>query len=97
MSRHDWSLLLTIVRLLVLGGRNVADGLEQPAIVEPVDPFERRVLHVVPEQPLRGVRVDVGDGEEALVAGPAAAGDESVDVRVWTWLELFMVFDVGKQ
>ena len=27
-----------------LGGRYVADGLEQPTIVEPVDPFEGGIL-----------------------------------------------------
>ena len=31
---------LGIVARLGFGGRNVADGLEQAAMVEPVDPFE---------------------------------------------------------
>jgi hypothetical protein len=38
---------LTIVLLLELCRRDVADGLEQAAMVEPVDPFERRELDVV--------------------------------------------------
>src|SRR5438128_11423013 len=32
------------VRHLELGRRHVADRLEQPTMVEPVDPFERRVF-----------------------------------------------------
>src|SRR5207253_9542218 len=32
---------------LVFGWRDVADRLEQPAVVEPVDPFERGVFHRV--------------------------------------------------
>ena len=31
---------LDIVARLGFGGRDIADGLEEPAIVEPVDPFE---------------------------------------------------------
>ena len=38
--------LLLMIRLLELGGRHVADRLEEATGVEPVDPFERRELHV---------------------------------------------------
>jgi hypothetical protein len=37
--RHD--LKLGIVGSFRLGGRNVADGLEQAPVVEPIDPFKR--------------------------------------------------------
>ena len=36
--------LLPVVGILELGGRYVADRLEEPAMVEPVDPLERREL-----------------------------------------------------
>ena len=40
-SRHHSELIdLGIVVRLCFGGWNVADGLEQAAVVEPVDPFE---------------------------------------------------------
>lgn len=40
-SRHHGELIdLGIVVCLCFGGWNVADGFEQAAIVEPVDPFE---------------------------------------------------------
>ncbi len=38
--------------------------------------------HLVPEQPLCDARIHVGDREEALVARPAAAGHESMDMRM---------------
>ena len=40
--RHD--LKLGVVGGFRLGGRDVADGLEQTPVVEPVDPFERGEL-----------------------------------------------------
>ena len=33
-----------IIMLLGFGGRDVADGFEQAAMVEPVDPFEGRIF-----------------------------------------------------
>ena len=37
---HGGRLELGVVARFGLGGRDVADGLEQAAVVEPVDPFE---------------------------------------------------------
>ena len=42
--RHGGLLRHGIVAFLGFGRRNVADGLEQPAIVEPVHPLQRREL-----------------------------------------------------
>ena len=41
---HGWLIQHGVVALLGFGRRDVADGLQQPAIVEPVDPFERGEL-----------------------------------------------------
>jgi hypothetical protein len=46
-----------IVVLLGLGRRDVADGLQQPAIVEPIDPFQRCELDGV-ERPPRPTPMD---------------------------------------
>ena len=44
-SRRHLALLgLRMVAQFGFGGRNVADRLQQPAMGEPVDPFERREL-----------------------------------------------------
>ena len=37
-----------VVAFLGFGWRDVADGLEQAAVIEPVDPFERRVFDGLP-------------------------------------------------
>ena len=37
---HGWCLQHSVVALLGFGRRDVADGLQGPAIVEPVDPFQ---------------------------------------------------------
>jgi hypothetical protein len=39
--RHGWLVQRGVAVLLGLGRRDVADGLQQLAIVEPVDPFQR--------------------------------------------------------
>jgi hypothetical protein len=39
-----WVIQHGVVALLGFGRRDVADGFQQPAIVEPVDPFERGEL-----------------------------------------------------
>jgi len=41
---HGWFFQHGVVALFGFGGRDVADGLQQPAIIEPVDPFARREL-----------------------------------------------------
>ena len=70
------TLLTSIPRLLVLRWRHVADGLEQPAVVEPVDPFERRVLDAVDVPPRASAANDL-----SLVQTVARLG-ERVVVRV---------------
>ena len=40
-----------IVELLELDWRDIADGREQPAVVEPIDPFEGLELHVLEVAP----------------------------------------------
>lgn len=42
---HGPTLDLCIVERLGFGGRNVADGLEQTPVVEPVHPFKGSELH----------------------------------------------------
>jgi hypothetical protein len=41
---HGWLSQHSVVALLGFSRRDVADGLQQPAIVEPVHPFQRREL-----------------------------------------------------
>ncbi len=40
-----------VVHVLELGPRDVADRLEKPSIVEPVDPLERREFNLLDEEP----------------------------------------------
>ena len=56
-SRHGLSLVESITVPFALGQRHVADRLEQPPVVEPIDPFQRRVLHGIEGSP-RTARVD---------------------------------------
>src|SRR5258705_10633934 len=46
-----------IVRCLEFSRRYIADWLQQPTVIEPVDPFERRVFHCL-EVPPRTVPVN---------------------------------------
>ena len=39
---HGWLVQRGVVVLLGLGRRDVADGLQQPAILVPIDPFQGR-------------------------------------------------------
>jgi len=49
--RHSWLVQRGVVVLLGLSRRDVADGLQQPAIVEPIDSFQRRELDGVERPP----------------------------------------------
>ena len=40
-----------IIALLGFGGRDVANGFEQPPVVEPVDPFEGRIFDGLERSP----------------------------------------------
>ena len=42
---HGWLLQHGVVAFLSFGRRDVADGLEEPPVVEPVYPFQGRELH----------------------------------------------------
>jgi len=84
-GRHGLSLVESMTVPFVLGRRHVADRLEQPPIVELVNPFQRRVLHGV-EGPPRPPSVDHLGLEESddglgqrVVVGVADAADRSVD------------------
>jgi hypothetical protein len=59
-GRDGRLLLLAIVRHLQLRRRHVADRLEQPAMIEPVDPFERRVFDRIEVPPGAAVTDDLG-------------------------------------
>ena len=74
MLRHG------IVAFLGFGRRDVADGLEQPAIVEPVHPLQRRELDSLERPPwptpvddLGLVETIDGFGESIVIAVPDAA------------------------
>ena len=44
LCRHGRSFQHGVVALLGFGRRDVADGLQEPAVVEPIHPFQRREL-----------------------------------------------------
>ncbi len=69
-----------MVGRLELRRRNVADGLEQPPVVEPVHPLERGVLDVIDTVPRTGTtdhlgleEADDGLGERVVIGVPAGA------------------------
>jgi len=74
----------TIVHVFQFRRGDVTDGLEEPAVIEPVDPFERRVFHVVQVSPRSFlsdefglVEADDGLGESIVIAvAPGADGGD---------------------
>ena len=78
---HRLSLVGSMTFPFVLGRRYVADRFEQPPIVEPVNSFERRVLHCIVSPPRPASvdhlgRVEPDDGlGEGVVVGVAQAAD----------------------
>jgi len=50
----------TVVVSFVFGWWDVSDGLQDPVVVEPVDPFQRGVLDVVEAPPLSPPSDDFG-------------------------------------
>lgn len=44
VRRHGGLLHHGVVAFLGFSGRDIADGLEKPSVVEPVDPFEGGVI-----------------------------------------------------
>jgi hypothetical protein len=79
---------LPIVRLLELGRRNVADRLEQAAMVEPVDPLQDRVLDRLDALPGTTAADDLGLEQtddrlgERVVVGVAAAASRWADAAL---------------
>src|SRR5262245_47276691 len=59
-DRDGRLVLLTIIHQFKLRWRNVANRFEQPAVVEPIDPFERRVLDIVEISPRATAVNDLG-------------------------------------
>src|SRR4051794_1034935 len=57
---HGWFFQHGIVAFLGFCWRDVADGLQQPAIVEPVDPFQRRELDGLEVAPWSASMDDLG-------------------------------------
>ena len=74
-----------IVAFLGFGWRDVADGLQQPAIVEPVDPFQRCELDGLERAPWSTSVDDLGLVEtvdrfgEGIVVTVADATDRGLD------------------
>src|SRR5690606_26907017 len=70
------------------GRRDVADGLQQPAMVEPVDPGERRELDRLEAPPWPAPMDDLGLVEavdrfgESVVIAVADAADRRLDARL---------------
>lgn len=79
---------LAIMRRFQLRRRNIADGLQEPAVIEPIDPFERGVfdfIDMAPRSPmtdhLRFVQ-PVDRLRQGVVIGIANAADECFDARL---------------
>jgi hypothetical protein len=77
---HGGLLRHGIVAFLGFGRRDVADGLQQPASIEPAHPFQRRELDTLERPPWPAAVDDVGLletvdglGESIVIAVPDAA------------------------
>jgi hypothetical protein len=85
-DHHGRIRLFCVVRRLELSWRNIAERLEQAAIVEPIDPLQRGELDGLAALP-RPATVDLGFEErvdgfgEGVVVGVALAADRSFDAR----------------
>jgi hypothetical protein len=80
-SGHGGLIFQGVIARLCLGWRDVSDWLQQPAVIEPVDPFERRELDGFKIPPGSAPVNDLGlvkpvDGfGESIVIGIANASD----------------------
>jgi hypothetical protein len=69
------------------GWRDVSDGLQQAAVVEPVDPFQRRVFDGLEAAPWAAAVDDLGLEEpvdrlgQGVVIAVADAADGGLDAR----------------
>ena len=92
---HCWLIQRGVVALLGLGRRDVADRLQQPAIVEPVDPFQRRELDGLERPPRPTSMDDLGlvetvDGfGESIVLGISDTADRRLDAGLSQALGVF--------
>jgi len=84
-GHHGLSLVESMIVPFVLGRRHVADRFKEPPIIEPVNPFQRRVLDGIEGAP-RSARVDHLGLEQAddrlgerVVVGVADAADRRLD------------------
>ena len=74
-----------VVALLGFGRRDVADGLQQPSIVEPIHPFQRRELDGLERAPWStlvdhlGLVETVNRFAESIVVAVADATDRRLD------------------
>jgi len=59
-GRHGRPVQLAIIRLFLFRQWHVADRLQQPAMVEPVDPFQRGILDGVDGAPRSAPADDLG-------------------------------------
>ena len=58
--RHGWLFQYGVVTLLGFGRRDVSDGLQQSAIVEPVHPFQRSEVDALEGAPWPTAMDDFG-------------------------------------
>lgn len=95
LSRHGGLLQHGVVALLGFGRRDVADGLQQPPIVEPVHPFQGRELDGLEAAPWSAPMDHLGlvkavDGfGESIVIGIADAPDRGLDAGFGQALGVF--------
>jgi len=74
-----------MILIFGFGRRDVADGLQQPAMVEPVDPFEGRVFHRFERSPGSTAMDDLGLVEavdrlgQSVVVAVADAANRGLD------------------
>src|ERR1700677_4393808 len=96
LCRHGRLFQHGVVALLGFGRRYVADGLQEPPVVEPVDPFQRRELDGLEAAPWSAPMDHLGlvetvDGfGESVVIGISDAADRRLDA---SFSQAFGVFD----
>ena len=84
---HSHVVQLFIVAGFGLGGRNIADGLEEAAVVEPIDPFEGGEFHCFGVAPGSapvdhlGLEQAVDRLGQGVVIAVADAADRGLDPR----------------
>ena len=85
---HGEGLDLLIVARFGFGGRDVADGLEQAAVVEPIHPVEGGELNLLQRAPGSPAPDDLGLVEavdrlgQGVVVAVADAADRGLDARI---------------